>query len=130
MLGYVLHELNIYGNYLTLDGEEFTYKYGSRSVITRTGTDRKWVIQNPADPEDNLADKWNLNPEIPMYFFRWIAACENDLIQSLLLPDNRFRTAMENAFGETTIQQNWDDKYKAITVTPKPIISTPKPYRR
>ena len=28
-----------------------------------------WNIPNPANPEDNLADRWNKDSKIPYYFF-------------------------------------------------------------
>lgn len=131
LLRHVLNELTIYASHQKLNYDQFAEMYGIRSVITRSRDDHKWVIKNPADPEDNLADKWNENPDIPAYFFLWIAACYQDLIQSLELQDSQFRTAMDNAFGSTTIQENWADKYKAIArATPKPIVTAPKPYRR
>ena len=130
LLEYVLRELSVYAKYQTLSKESFARLYGTRSVIVRSKDDQKWIIQNPADPEDNLADKWNENAEIPKYFFLWVAACENDLIQSQQWPDDRFRSTMENAFGATTIQKYWSDKYKSKDrVAPKPISSNPKPYR-
>ena len=131
LLEYVLHELNIYAKQQTLNYDQFKHIYGARSIIARTKSDQRWIIENPADPEDNLADKWNFNADIPKYFFLWVTACENDLIHSLRLPDNQFRTAMDNAFGATTIQKNWANKYKAINQTAaKPIVTTSKPFRQ
>lgn len=31
----------------------------------------KWVIENPADPEENFADKWNSDPKLAAAFFLW-----------------------------------------------------------
>ena len=131
LLQYVLNELNIYAERQTLSGEEFAQKYGSRSVISKSKDSCRWVIQNPADPEDNLADKWNDNADIPKYFFRWIAMCSKDLIQSMSTLDSEFRTTMENAFGASAVQRGWGDKYKpAKTPDPRPITNSPKPYQK
>ena len=131
LLQLVLEELSIYAQYQTLNHSQFSKVYGLRSVISRTEGNHRWVIQNPADPEDNLANKWNENSDIPKYFFLWIAACEKDLIQSLGLQDSQFRTAMDNAFGADAVQKSWGNKYKTATrATPKPIVTTSKPYRR
>ena len=131
LLQYVLQELNIYSTFQTLNYNQFVQKYGTRSVITRSNGDSKWIVQNPADPEDNLADKWNKNSDIPKYFFIWLAACKKDLVESLNLQNDQFRTAMENAFGGLLIQKNWADKYKDTTrSTPKPIVTFPKPYQK
>ncbi len=130
LLTYVLGELNIYAQHQTLGTEDFARRYGSRSIISRSSNDRKWVIQNPADPEDNLADKWNKDSEIPKLFFTWIAACTKDLVNSLSLPDPQFRSAMDNAFGQTAVQKSWSEKYRSAIPAAKPIVTQPKPYRR
>ena len=131
LLTYVLDELNIYAQQQTLCPTDFTKKYGSRTIITRSANDRKWIIQNPANPEDNLADKWNTNSDIPKMFFTWIAACTKDLIDSMSLPDPQFRSTMDNAFGQAAVQKSWGDKYRpSSTSVAKPIVSQPKPYKR
>lgn len=127
LLDYVLSELIIYANHQNMQHEVFEKSYGSRVAITHR--DRKWEIQNPANPEDNLADKWNQNPEIPKLFFMWIKACTGDLITSLSLPDTAFRASMDNAFGADNIKKAWGTKYQQVT--PKSIIPTKaaKPYK-
>ena len=125
LLSFVLDELCIYAEHMCMQSAIFNQKYGSRSVITHT--DGKWVILNPANPGDNLADKWNANPNIPQVFFHWISICRDDLIKSLLLSDEQFRSSVVNAFGNDTIQRNWGTKY--IETVPKPIKTTSKPYR-
>ena len=77
----MLNELNIYAQQEKLTFKEFTQVYGSRTVFSRP--DGRWYISNPANPEDNLADKWNQDGRIPMYFFRWVKAVRADLIESL-----------------------------------------------
>ena len=127
LLNHVLFELSIYAHHQNMHHEAFENEYGSRVAITHK--DGKWEIQNPANPEDNLANKWNQNPDIPKYFFLWIAACTNDLITSLSLSDSTFRASMDNAFGAENIKKSWGTKYKSVT--PKPIIPTKaaRPYR-
>lgn len=131
LLTYVLDELNIYAQHQSLGTADFTKQYGSRTIISRSKTDRKWIIQNPANPEDNLADAWNTKPNIPKEFFSWIAVCKKDLIKSMALPDSQFRSTMDNAFGPTAVQKCWGDKYRPDTVSlAKPIVTRPKPYKR
>ena len=128
LLNFVLSELNIYSLQQTLSPYEFRVKYGNRSILHRD-ENKKWILQNPANPEDNLADKWNQNSRIPEMFFRWITACKNDLIVALELHDEGFRTAAENAFGSQTIQHIWGDKYKPASKSePRPITNNTKPY--
>ena len=129
LLDYVLKELAIYARYQKMNYIQFNKEYNGRSVITKSKTENRWIIQNPADPEDNLADKWNENADIPKYFFLWISACETDLIISMGLSDSQFRTNIENAFGVSTVQNNWGDKYKStVRATPQSISTSPKPY--
>lgn len=127
LLSYVLDELNIYSEHVKMNANAFHEKHGSRNVITHNNG--KWVILNPANPGDNLADKWNSNPEIPEVFFLWLSLCRKDLLESLSLTDEQFRSSVENAFGTDVIQKNWGSKYQ--TVVPKPIntLGSSKPYR-
>jgi len=89
----------------------------------------KWTIENPANPEDNLADKWNKDARIPITFFRWAATAKDQLIDSLLLSDEDFRAKAEAAFGKSAIQKGWGSKYNAEA--PKAIApnSYAKPWR-
>lgn len=99
LLEYVLNELNIYARQQTLTFKDFAQIYGSRTVFSRP--DGKWYISNPANPEDNLADKWNQNERIPAHFFRWVKAVKDDLIESLQQDDDqRFRASIENGLGK------------------------------
>ena len=120
LLEYVLNELNIYAQQEKLTFKEFTQVYGSRTVFSRP--DGKWYISNPANPEDNLADKWNQDGRIPMYFFRWVNAVRADLIESLQQEnEQQFRTAIENGLGSMSVSSVLGKKY-CSTTTPKPIV--------
>ena len=87
----------------------------------------KWIISNPANPEDNLADAWN--DETCDKFFRWINQARIDLIDALDDDEGTFRAVMENAFGLWFINKHWNDKY--CPAKPKPITpsAAPKPWR-
>ena len=129
LLEYVLNELNIYAQQQTLTFKDFAQIYGSRTVFSRP--DGKWYISNPANPEDNLADKWNQNERIPAHFFRWVKAVKDDLIESLQQDDDqRFRASIENGLGNMSVSSVLGNKY-CNTTPPKPISSqgTAKPYR-
>ena len=130
LLEYVLNELCIYANRQTMKNNVFTENYGARSVISKAEDTGDWRIPNPANPEDNLADKWNQNAQIPQIFFKWVAICKDDLIGSLLKEDSEFRVITENAFGAVIVQKTWADKYKHNpVVVPRQITKTSKPYR-
>lgn len=128
LLSFVLNELAIYAEHTKISPSLFNQKYGNRIAITHeNGT---WEIQNPADPKDNLANKWNEDARIPRVFFGWISYCTTDLIESLSMSDTDFRTHVSNAFGSETIQKNWGNKY--LSIIPKPIntATVAKPYRK
>ena len=130
LLEYVLGELNIYAQQEKLTFKEFAQIYSNRTVFSRS--DGKWRIENPANPEDNLANKWNQDNRIPAYFFRWVKAVKTDLIESLQQEDEQqFRAAIENGFGKTSVTAVLGKKYCKL-ISPKPIASqgVAKPYRR
>lgn len=87
LLEFVLNELGIYAQQQKLTFKDFAAVYGDRNVFSRT--DGKWYISNPANPEDNLADKWNQDDRIPEYFFRWVKTAKSDLIESLQQDDDK-----------------------------------------
>lgn len=120
LLQYVLNEFSVYAQHQQLSRSEFVQKFGERKVFTRENG--KWKIENPANPKDNLANKWNLNPEIPRRFFLWSATVKEQLIDSLTLSDEEFRAKIENAFGYNTVIKAWQDKYNPVK--PKPISTT------
>ena len=129
LLEFVLNELSIYSLQQKLTFKEFAQKYGEHTVFSRQNG--KWYISNPANPEDNLADKWNVNSKIPECFFRWVCVAKTDLIDGLQLDDERqFRAVLESGFGETTVSNVLGKKYCGETpprlVVPK---TAAKPYR-
>lgn len=126
LLKYVVNEFNTYSLQLTMNETLFAQRYSDKTVISKKR--EKWVIQNPANPEDNLADSWT--DETAQIFFKWITNLQSDLIESLNLSDEDFRICVENALGEPAVKKTWGEKYKGIK---KPTIITssisPKPWR-
>lgn len=119
LLYYVLSEFATYAEHQTLTEERFAERYLGKNVIGRIGG--MWIIENPANPEDNLADQWNQDASIPMHFFVWAKVVREDLIDSLQMSDEDFRAKAETAFGHMAVASAWGTKYnKAI---PKPISS-------
>lgn len=126
LLQYVVNELAIYAEQQTLDETCFAVKYDNRSLILKKG--ESWVICNPANPEDNLANHWT--DVTAKTFFMWIEAVNSDLMGSFQLSDERFRTTMENAFGKHIVSKSWGTKYQGNSVS-KPINneSVAKPWK-
>lgn len=131
LLRLALDELNIYAERRTLNDIEFGKKFGLRSVIARSGEGEKWIVKNPANPGDNLVDKWNDDVRIPDCFFRWVKVCRRDLVDSLELSDHEFRTTVENAFGLNVVKKYWNDKYNTTPGDkPRMFMVSPKPFLR
>lgn len=131
LLEHVLNELAIYAQQQNLTTKEFMRLYESRSFFSQLDGNVKWYIPNPANPEDNLADQWNINDKIPARFFRWVSAAQDDLLTSLHRDDDQeFRVILENGFGHTAVSSALGNKYRAIA-TPKPIVAqtAARPYR-
>ena len=83
-------------------------------------------IANPANPEDNLANRWNENPRIPKTFFMWIKVVTSDLIDSLQQDDKHFRTTLDNGFGSKAVTAALGEKYMT-TEAPRLIIKESAP---
>lgn len=127
LLKYVLDEFDVYAKHQTLTDEEFVKYYQNRNVIKRING--KWIIENPANPEDNLADQWNEDTSIPIRFFRWANVVRGDLINSLQMSNYNFRASIEAAFGQKIVTSAWGKKYNMDA--PKSISPTGsnKPWR-
>lgn len=127
LLNYVMGEFAIYAEQQILTQEKFAERYQHKNVIGRKNG--KWIIENPANPEDNLADKWNQDASIPTHFFTWAKAVKEDLIDSLQMSDEDFRAKVETAFGQKAVANAWATKYNKVA--PKPIspVSPAKPWR-
>lgn len=130
LLEYVLNELNTYSHRQSLSNTDFVKQFGNRYVFNRV--DGKWKIANPANPEDNLANKWNENSRIPKKFFRWVHLAYEDLIKGINVDDDQeFRLILENSFGVKNVKDTLGKKYCRIEM-PKPIIPqfAAKPFRK
>ena len=129
LLDHVLSEMMVYAHQLELTSKQFEVQFGDRNVFSKR--EGKWVIMNPADPEDNLADKWNVDSRIPQMFFKWIKAANNDLVLAVQTADDRkFRSALENGFDSEYVSKILGDKYCKDVAAPKaiPTQRAPKPY--
>ena len=128
LLQYVLTEFTTYGYYQTITEKRFSECYPGKKLIRKENG--KWVIENPANPEDNLADQWNLDSKIPQRFFRWIHAAHDDLVNALALEDAEFRAKMETAFRPDIVSTAWMDKYQLKTPTPISSTAVPRPWKK
>lgn len=127
LLQCVLSELRVYSEQLTSDQSVFKQAHPGKTLLTREG--RNWVLRNPANPEDNLADSWNKNPRIASTFFKWLACVYGDLISSLTLSDDEFRTRVAGALGDKQVRRVWGKKYEKVPTSTFSASSQTKPWR-
>lgn len=127
LLDYVLKEFSIYAKQMNQTEQSFKQMYSDKLAIQKRNN--KWIIENPANPEDNLADKWNLDSRIPKLFFSWAEAAKDQLVDSLFLSDADFRAKVETAFGRSTVQNGWGSKYNPEPPRIIPSHNSPKPWR-
>ena len=129
LLAYVLDNLELCIHQKELPFQEFTSRYNTIPAIAYQN--RKWCVQNPADPDDNLADKWNTDDRIPTTFFKWISTAKKDLTELISQNDDvQFGVFLENSFGVYEHNSAKIQKYKGSR-TPTPInpSTASKPYR-
>lgn len=127
LLSYVLTEILTQSTSTTIS--KTAHIYSEFDLIKKL--DNKWYIENPANPDDNLADKWNENSKTAEYFFKWIKQVKADIIDSMNIEDDYiFRTAIENSFGKKSVEKilNTNQTRKAAP-TPINIKTAPKPYK-
>lgn len=126
LLQYIVQEIEIYSNRQNMSEDLFTVTYVEKKVIKRQ--QGIWIIMNPANPKDNLADAWNKTPQKAACFFEWVKQIKKDFIDSLNVEDDKFVSALENGFGSNYVQKNIDRNNYYFT-KPQLITSTPKHWR-
>lgn len=128
LLEIVISEFDTYKKQLVISQEQFSKLYPSKNLITRKNDE--WYIENPANPEDNLADRWNVPDSIiPKRFFKWLDAVKSDLFDALELTDEAFRSRMATCFREEVVKKAWGEKYRYIPPTPIADKTPAKPWR-
>lgn len=126
LLRSVLDEFNTYGNYRLLTEKRFSECHPGKNLIRKENG--RWFLENPANPEDNLADQWNADDKISQRFYRWIRTAYDDLINSSSLEDSEFRSKMETAFRPDIVASLWSDKYQKAPPIPVPATAA-KPWK-
>lgn len=114
---------------------DFTDDYKTKQLITKRVLDGKpnWMIKNPANSGENLANKWNIDSSYATEFFKWVQQARVDLVDILEIgykPDeiiSKFKFCLGEEIANLLGGFNFTE-----TIEPRPItISTvtPKPYR-
>lgn len=127
LLRVIANDFEIYSQNQTLTEEEFSIQYRTKNIIRKRKG--KWCIMNPVNPQDNLADSWNDNPEKAELFFEWVKAMKKDCLDALQIGDNDFVALLENNFGRDYVKKSINLNDYA-NVTPVIIANTPKPWRK
>lgn len=126
LLSYIVGELEIYGENLSLTESAFAKRYENKNVIRRIGG--QWVLRNPLNPSENLVDSWNQEPRKAQYFFQWIRILKKDYLTSLDTEDEKFVAVLENNFGKDYLQKSLNISAYAKK-EPVNINVASKPYR-
>ena len=127
LLQYIVKDFEIYSNWQKEEQSIFESRYASKKVISRNN--EKWVIKNPVNPKDNLADSWNDNPSKATYFFEWVKQLRQDFIEAFTYEDDAFVATLENGFGMDYVQTRIK-KENYIFKSAQVISSTPKHWRK
>lgn len=126
LLSYIVGQLEIYGENLSLTESAFAKRYENKNVIRRIGG--QWVLRNPLNPSENLVDSWNQEPHKAQYFFQWIRMLKKDYLTSLDTEDEKFVAVLENNFGKDYLQKSLNISAYARK-EPVNINVASKPYR-
>lgn len=128
LLEYVLNKLEMCIHQTEMTFEQYALQYDNSPVLSYKNG--KWCVPNPADPDDNLADKWNADSKIPKVFFNWVTTIKKELIELFAQNDeNQFGVFMENSFGVYDPTNPIIKKYRnARIATPINASTASKPY--
>ena len=126
LLQYVITDFGVYSKWQKVDELFFESRYVSKKVIMRKNM--KWVINNPVNLKDNLADGWNTNPSKADYFFEWVEQLKEDFIDSFAYGDDLFFAMLENGFGTRYVKMMMKNDNHYLDNSQE-ILSTPKHWK-
>lgn len=127
LLEFIVKEFKIYSERQILDESSFDQRYKEKIVIKKSGNN--WSIINPVNPEDNLADQWNSDPEKAKLFFQWVENIQTELIDSFGLEDKNFICALENSIGYDRVKNTINISEYSVSI-PDKLSNQPKPWRK
>lgn len=85
----------------------------NREMLIREG---QYYIPNPANLDENFADKWNENPELSKTFFNWVSNAKNVFCDNVLQQKNEME--MDKVLNESL-------GFSIGKISPQEIKSTP-----
>lgn len=115
LLDYILKEFNNYSKLVKIKESSLDNTFQYRKAIQKVNG--KWKIENPVNPEDNLADYWNDDFEIANLFFEWIEAVKEEFIDSFEKNDEDFIYLLESAVGTSYLEKMIKKEKYSFNVT-------------
>ncbi len=126
LLEYVANEFGIYSKRKTLNQEDFDKRYKNKTVIKKSKDN--WEIINPVNPEDNLADQWNEDPEKAEIFFKWVEVMKKDLVDTKDRDDIDFINGLERGLGKGFVEKSINKSLYKIPQVKE--VAVNKPWRK
>ena len=89
-----------------------------------------WSIKNPADSNENLANRWNDAPQYSIEFFKWIKQAKNDLIDILDFSKDDILAKIKYCLGEdvSMMLKSFNFEYGSVSRPVEDNAVLPKPY--
>lgn len=119
VINIVLNELKTYSKYQRLSEETFKALYESKVTISKK--ESKWEMWNPVNPNDNLVDSWNVEPERAKLFFEWVCSLDKTLIEILDENNIDYERNIGNILGSQIVEDYYKlEKVPSIERGPSP----------
>lgn len=109
LLENIVRELKLYSEYMSMEESSFSLKYINKNIIKKKG--KVWIIKNPVNEDDNLADQWN--DETAKTFFTWIESLEKEFLSdSLKMKLYSYRNIFGESYSESILKNS--EQFKQI----------------
>ncbi len=133
LLHKILLGLEFYAGLLTTGmSSDFSEDFKNKKLITKHMHTGKpyWSIKNPADSNENLANRWNDAPQYSIEFFKWIKQAKNDLIDILDFSKDDILAKIKYCLGEDVVMmlKSFNFEYDSVSRPVEDNAVLPKPY--
>lgn len=133
LLRQILLGLEFYARLLTTGmTSDFSEDFKNKNLITKHMHTGKpyWSIKNPADSNENLANRWNDDPQYSIEFFKWIKQAKNDLIDILDFSKDDILAKIKYCLGEDVVMtlKSFNFGYGSVSKPVEDNAVLPKPY--
>lgn len=66
----------------------------------------RYFVPNPTNPNENFAEKWNENDNLPKAFFSWLRKLQADLREGIEHRESsRLRESLSRGFGSRPVEE-------------------------